>query len=150
MKKDGDQNLENIMKKDNLPVNEVKAEDKGTVNDTEALAKKIKSNNLIPIEKKDEKDSINLDEVKLHQSEFQSIHSEKANYTFSNGWEFLGEVENDDLKDGIEGLLKSPTGDMFDVKFTKMKGTNMGVMNDFIKRKVFFVNMDLKTVTPSA
>ena len=152
MKKEGDQNLEQIMEKDKGPLAEVKDEDKGTVNDAQALANQIKSNNLIPVEKDKDKESINLDEVKkgLQQSEFQSIHSEKANFTFSNGWEFLGEVENDKLENGVEGLLKSPSGDMFDVKYTQMAGTNMGVMNDFFKKKVFFVNFDSKTVTPSA
>lgn len=150
MKKEGDQNLEKIMEKDSKPL--VAKEDKGTVNDIQTLADQIKSNNLIPIEKDKDKESINLDDVKngLHQSEFQSIHSEKANYVFSNGWEFLGEVENDKIENGVEGLLKSPSGDMFDVKYTQMAGTNMGVMNDFFKKKVFFVNFDSKTVTPSA
>ena len=114
MKKEGDQNLNQVLDKD-TPL-EVKPEDKGTINDAEALANQIKSNNLITIDK--EKDSIDLDQVKkdLHKSEFESIHSEKANYTFANGWEFLGEVENGQLDDGVEGLLKSPGGDLFDVK----------------------------------
>ena len=149
MKQDGNQNLDKIMDPKNKAP-EVKPEDKGTINDMTALANQIKSNNLIEVEK--EKDSINLDEVKkdLEQSEFQSIKSERANYTFANGWAFLGEVEGGVLDDGVEGLLKSPTGDLFDVKLTKMGGTNMGVFNDFIQRKVFFVNLDSKTVTPSA
>lgn len=149
MKKEGDQNLNQMMGPDE-GATEVKAEDKGTINDAEALANQIKSNNLITIEK--EKESIDLDQVKqgLEKSEFQSIHSEKANFTFANKWEFLGEVEKGQLEDGVEGLLKSPDGDMFDVKLTKMGGTNMGVFNDYFKRKVFFVNFDAKTVTPSS
>ena len=147
MKQEGDHNLDKVLDKD---PGEVKPEDKGTVNDAQALANQIKSNNLITIEK--EKDSIDLDQVKkgLEKSEFQSIHSEKANYTFANKWEFLGEVDNDELKDGVEGFLKNPSGEMYDVKLTMMAGTKMGVFNDFIKKKVFFVNFDAKTVTPSA
>jgi hypothetical protein len=150
MKQEGNQNLEKVMEKEKEQEPEVKPEDKGTINDTNALANQIKSNNLIEVEK--EKESINLDEVKkdLEKSEFQSIHSEKANYSFNNGWAFLGEVEEDGLEDGVEGLLKSPEGQLFDVKLTKMGGTNMGVFNDFIQKKVFFVNFDSKTITPSA
>lgn len=146
MKKENDQNLNQVLTQ-GPP--EVKAEDKGTINDAEALANQIKSNNLIAVDK--EKESIDLEQVKkgLEKSEFQSIHSEKANYTFANKWEFLAEVDNGELLDGVEGLLKSPGGEMFDVKLTRMAGTNMGVMNDYIKRKVFFVNFDANIVTPS-
>ena len=171
MKKDPHQNkeLKNIMTKDSPTENEDhlkvdKSREKGTINDTEALASQIMANNLIDkadLEGTSEKDKTIDFDGKLEQSEFGSMKSveepqadfEKGIVEFESGWTFTGGVHREDnvldIQEEREGLLESPQAIQYHVKFSKMKGTRMGVFNDYVQQKVFFVNLDLKTVTPT-
>ena len=142
-------------------VKEVKPEDKGTINDLQAIASQILDKNLI---KKDEvkkpvesNKSIDLDQINLNQSEFQSVDSDaledgytKAEYVFNNdGWVYKGKMKEGQLKEDSEGELKNANEERYTVKLSLMKGSKMGVFNDFLRQKVFFVNFETKTVTPT-
>ena len=141
---------------------------KSTVHDTQQLADQIKKNNLIPSEKETSKPQFDqtfgkgINANELLQSEIQSVSQTEISpkfktkkVEFKNGWTLKAPVLEDDdgnltdINGEREGILFSPNHSQYKVKFSKMAGSSMGVLNDFENQKVFFINLQTKEITPT-